>query len=223
MNKLRPILGFITVIILFIVLNDAVVMGIANVTSIMKNDNKNELYDTVYKEKIERLEKEIANYEKSQKNLKIYDGESFILGKIALRNIYDIYDHVVINTASKVSVKDAVVNEFGLVGLVEEASSKTAKVSLLPSCEKISVEVSGNYGLLGEYDREKKEFILHNIDNYKVVNVDDEVVTSGLQNIASNIKIGRVTSVENEGIEKIVRVKPYVDFDDLNYLIVMAK
>lgn len=223
MNKMRPILGIIIVIILFIVLNDAVVYAIANITSLGRKSNEKELYETAYKEKIERLEKTIFDFEKAQNNLKIYEGDAHILAKIALRDIYDIYDTLVVNTESKVNVGDAVINELGLVGLVKESSKSTAKVSLLSKEENLSILVNGNYGLLGEFDPSKKEFILKNIDNYKNVNVGDEVVTSGFQKIDADFKIGRVTSVEVKGIEKIVRVKPYADFDDLNYLLVVSK
>ncbi len=223
MNKMRPALTVLLVLITFIILKDTIVHLLANTESFLRHDNRIELCETTYKAKIEELEKTIFEYERSTNSLKIYEGSSYILAKIALRDIYDIYDYVIVNTSSKVNEGDVVLNEHGLVGLVSETSKTTAKVSLLTGKQKISVKVGENYGILSEYDRATGEFLIHNIDNYKVVNVEDQVTTSGYQTIRGGIPIGKVTSVVTRGVEKVVRVKPYVDFDNLNYLMIEAR
>lgn len=222
-SRLKPLIAIILVLGVFIVLNDAVINILANASSFLRKDNRQELMKETYERRIEELEKEIFSYEESFDNLKIYEGSSYILGKIALRNIYDIYDYLTIHTESKVNVGDVVKNEDGFVGLITEAGLTTAKVNLLTSGTKISVKVGEVYGIIDEYDKEKNELIVHNIDNYKTCEVGSKVMTSGFQSIKADIPIGEVVHVENKGIEKIVRVKPYVDFDNLNYLVVEAK
>ncbi len=223
MNKMRRLLTAISILLILVILHNPLVYALANVQTFFRENNKSDAYFEAYRNRIDQLERELSTYERAQENLKLYDRSSYILAKIAIRNIYDLYDYLVVNTDALVDEGNAVLNEDGLVGFVEEANKMTAKVSLLTSGLKTSVKVGENYGILSEYDREKGEFIVHNIDNYKVVNVGEEVLTSGLQNATANLKIGQVSSVQVQGIEKVVRVKPYVDFDNLNYLIIEAK
>lgn len=223
MNKMRRLLTAISILLILVILHNPLVYALANVQTFFRENNKNDAYFEAYRNRIDQLERELSTYERAQENLKLYDRSSYILAKIAIRNIYDLYDYLVVNTDALVEEGNAVLNEDGLVGFVEEANKMTAKVSLLTSGLKTSVKVGENYGILSEYDREKGEFVVHNIDNYKVVNVGEEVLTSGLQNATANLKIGQVSSVQVQGIEKVVRVKPYVDFDNLNYLIIEAK
>lgn len=223
MNKMRRLLTAISILLILVILHNPLVYALANVQTFFRENNKSDAYFEAYRNRIDQLEHELSTYERAQENLKLYDRSSYILAKIAIRNIYDLYDYLVVNTDALVEEGNAVLNEDGLVGFVEEANKMTAKVSLLTSGLKTSVKVGENYGILSEYDREKGEFVVHNIDNYKVVNVGEEVLTSGLQNATANLKIGQVSSVQIQGIEKVVRVKPYVDFDNLNYLIIEAK
>ncbi len=223
MNKMRRLLTAISILLILVILHNPLVYALANVQTFFRENNKSDAYFEAYRNRIDQLERELSTYERAQENLKLYDRSSYILAKIAIRNIYDLYDYLVVNTDALVEEGNAVLNEDGLVGFVEEANKMTAKVSLLTSGLKTSVKVGENYGILSEYDREKGEFVVHNIDNYKVVNVGEEVLTSGLQNATANLKIGQVSSVQIQGIEKVVRVKPYVDFDNLNYLIIEAK
>ncbi len=223
MNKMKRLLTAISILLILVILHNPLVYALANVQTFFRENNKSDAYFEAYRNRIDQLERELSTYERAQENLKLYDRSSYILAKIAIRNIYDLYDYLVVNTDALVEEGNAVLNEDGLVGFVEEANKMTAKVSLLTSGLKTSVKVGENYGILSEYDREKGEFVVHNIDNYKVVNVGEEVLTSGLQNTTAGLKIGRVSSVQVQGIENVVRVKPYVDFDNLNYLIIEAK
>ena len=220
---MRRLLTAIAILLILVILHNPLIYAIANVQTFFRENNKSDAYFEAYRNRIDQLERELSTYERAQENLKLYDRSSYILAKIAIRNIYDLYDYLVVNTDALVEEGNAVLNEDGLVGFVDEANKMTAKVSLLTSGLKTSVKVGENYGILSEYDREKGEFVVHNIDNYKVVNVGEEVLTSGLQNATANLKIGQVSSVQIQGIEKVVRVKPYVDFDNLNYLIIEAK
>lgn len=223
MNKMRPLLILVLVLIVYIILNNTIINVLANVESFLRHDNRVELTEEVYKKRVEELERTIATYDEAQKNLKIFEGRSYILAKTAIRNIYNIYDYIVVNTESKVSKDDIALNEKGLVGIVTESTKTTAKVTLLTNSPTISVKVGENYGILGNYDSSKGTFNLKNIDNYKNIKIGDEVTTSGFQDLTADLKIGKVIAVENKGVEKIVEVKPYVDFKNLNYLLIASK
>lgn len=223
MNKMKPIINFILILFLFIALHNAIIIGLGNAFSLFRENNEIELVQSAYEGKIEDLERQITEYERANRELKMYEGSSFILSKIAIRNIYDFYDYLIISTASATEKGDAVVNEDGLVGIISSANKLTAKVELITGGSEISVKVGDNYGMLGEYDKKERLFKIHNIDNYKVVTIGDEVTTSGLQQIDAGIRIGTVTKIDNEGVEQIVYVAPSVNYEELNYLIVISR
>lgn len=223
MREIKPYIRITLIVLTVIILYNPLVVVFANVMTLFRENNEDELLKTSYTEKIEALEKTISEYEKSLQNLNIFSNYSNVLAKIALRDLYDFYDFLEVAVDKKVSAGDAVLNEDGLVGIVKEANLYTAKVSLLTSGTKLSVKVGENYGMLGGYDNKNDEFVVHNIDNYKKVEVGEEVVTSGLQDVRENIPVGTVKRVENDGVENTVYVTPKVDFDNLNYLIVEAK
>lgn len=223
MHKIKPFLRVLLVLFVFIMLHNAFLTGVANIFSLLRQNNFDELTKKSYETKIESLEKTLLEYEKSQENLNIFDSTSHILSKIALRNIYDFYDYLTISTSSKVNDGAAVINENGLVGLVESANKTTAKVSLLTGKVNLSIKVGDAFGLLSGYDDKDNLLIVRNINNYKNVEQGNVVTTSGLQEVEGDIKIGTVEKIVKEGVEQIIYVKPYVDFNNLNYLMVINK
>lgn len=222
MNKNSAYVNIIIIFICVVLLHRPILILISNITSNMRYDNEKELLDASYKMKIENLEKQLADYEQSYENLKILSSSSYIRAKMAIRDIYDFYDYILISTDSKVNIGSAVINEDGLVGIVDSVDGNIAKVLLITK-SSTSVRVGKSYGLLNEYDKKNKLLIIHNINNYENIEIDDEVVTSGLSKIDGNIKIGKVKDVVTEGIERLIYVEPYVDYDELNYLMVINK
>lgn len=222
MNKNRHI--FITFLIagFFILLHNSIITFLGNVNSLFRVDNSSSLEENTYIKRIEYLESELSNYELALNNLEIYEKESSVLGKIALRNIYDFYNFLIISTDAKVEEKSPVVNENGLVGMISESNKNTAKVSLITGGCSVSVKIGNIYGLLDEYDRENNLLIIHNVDNYKVIKEGDIVETSGLAGTRKGIYIGRVDHTEKLGIEQVIYVKSDVNFDELNYLLVLT-
>lgn len=157
------------------------------------------------------------------KQLSIYDGENYILGKIALRDTYDFYNYLMVSTDGITNKNDPVINENGLVGLVESFNKKSAKVTLLTGKISLNVRVGNTYVILDGYDKKNNLLVVYNINNYKNVSVGDEVTTSGLTDIDANVYIGKVEKIITEGIEQIIYVKSEVDFDNLNYLYIVSK
>ncbi len=220
MSKLKPIFTVVFILFIMIIFHNNIVLFLGNINSLFKEDNKLELIKYAYEKKIEDLEKTIYEYELEHDNIKLYDSKSYILGKIALRDIYDFYSTLVINTDSKVKKGNAVINENGFVGIVEEADKSTAKVKLLTDLT-LSVRIANSYGILDNYIEKDNLFVVHNIDNYKKIDIGDKVVTSGLTDVKEGIDVGEVVDIEKKGIEQVIYVKSEVDFDNLNYLYVM--
>lgn len=222
MNKMRPALNIVAVLFLFIITHNAIMTALGNTLSFFRENNRKVLYDVTLKRENEHLKQVISEYEKSMANLKIYEDHPHVLGKIAIRNIYDFYDFLIIAVDNKVENNSLVLNEHGLVGIVEDSNKTTARVKLLTGKIKLSVKIGETFGMLDLYDKTNKEFIIHNIDNYKKIEIGTEVTTSGLQEIAADIPIGKVKRTEQKGVEQIVYVEPFVDFDSLNYLMVLS-
>lgn len=221
--KANVIINMVAILLFFIILHDAIIIALGNLFTLFRDDNKSELELSAYKEKIDILESSIADYERSLENLSIYDGSSYVLAKIALRDVYDFYDVISIAVDSKVKKGDAVINEEGLVGIVSDVNKYTATVDMLTGKIKISVKVGNSFGIIDEYDKKENRLIIHNINNYADIEDGSLVETSGLQEIDAGIKIGEVTSSKIVGVEKIVYVEPAVDFSNLNYLMVIDK
>lgn len=222
MNKSSIHISIFIAFIALILLHEPMLIFFSNITSLFRESDKKEIDKRAYEIKIERLEKDLLEYETSLNNLKIFSNANYISGKLALREIYGFYDYIVIATDKKVNKNSAVINESGLVGITNSVDGLLANVTLLTK-NSTSIKVRNSYGLMDEYDKKNKLFIVHNINNYENINVGDEVESSGLSLIDGGIKIGVVTKVETKGIERIVYVKPYVDFDKINYVYVIDK
>ncbi len=223
MYKAKSLITTLIIILSFIVLHNPIIYAISNIASTFRKDNTETLEKNAYLEKIDNLENIIADYEASLENLKIYSGSNYVLGKIALRDLYDFYDVLSISIDSPVNKGNAVINEDGLVGVITSSDKSTAKVSLITKNDTLSVKVGKYYGILGGYDKVKNELIVHNLNNYASVEEGAEVTTSGLQDLDAGIKIGTVKSTEKTATETILYVTPYVNFDELNYLMVIKK
>ena len=220
-DRRNAIITIIVSAIALVLLHDSFLNVLANISSFFRKDNTSVLQIEAYKQKVEHLEKQILEYQQSKENLKIYQGTSFILAKIALRSIYDFYDSIIISTESRVNTSSPVINEDGLVGFISETDGTSAKVELLTINNKLSVKVCNSYALLNEYLKKENLLVLSNINNYAEISPGCVVTTSGLQGIIEGLKIGEVVRVETKGIEKLVYVSPYVNYDDLNYLYII--
>ena len=223
MSKIKPYIYVFIILIIIMIFSKEIVLLVANITTTIRKDNLDNLNNEAFKIKIETLEKELSDYELAYNNYKIYDANTYILAKTAIRKIYDFYDYIIISPTSKVNKSSAVINEFGLVGIVTKCSTKIAKVTLLTGIKNLSVKVSNSYGLLNGYDKKNKLLIIRNINNYEDIKVGDNVYTSGLEGIQDNLLVGKVEKTELSGVERIVYVKSPVDFDAINYVYVINK
>ncbi len=81
----------------------------------------------------------------------------------------------------------------------------------------ISVKINDAVGVL---KNDRNTLIVESISNYENINVGDEIYTSGLGNLPSNIYVGKVKSVslKSTQIEKVIEVDIENRLDNLNYL-----
>ena len=145
--------------------------------------------------------------------------EEGIIAKVILRDMYSFYDELVINVGSNdnINIYDSVICNGSLVGIVTKVNDKTSNVKLISSNYNISVKIGNTYGNLNKG-------IITMIDKYSDISVGDLVYTSGLDNILSDIYIGKVkdVSLDEDGLSNKVIIE-YEDNSNLNYVYVVGK
>ena len=133
--------------------------------------------------------------------------------------MYSFYDELVINVGSKdnINIYDSVICNGSLVGIVTKVNDNTSNVKLISSNYNISVKIGNTYGNLNKG-------IVTMIDKYSDISAGDLVYTSGLDNILSDIYIGKVKdiSLDEDGLSNKVIIE-YEDNCNLNYVYVVGK
>lgn len=208
---------FILVLIVAILLKEEVygLLLKANLTS-----KTNDFVCEIKNEELESKYNELVNAYNYDDTLPYHLEES----KILFRNIYDLTDHITIYKGenNKIQEKNLVINELGLVGIVSKVHKNSSEVSLLLNKDlNLSVKINENYGIL-KY--ENNELVIKGINNQGEANVGEEVFTSDISIYPANILIGTIKEItyDNYEIEKIIKVEPNVDFNNLKYLSIIT-
>jgi len=113
----------------------------------------------------------------------------------------------------------AVINEDGLVGVISSTDKTVSEMKLLHNIDNLSVRINNLYGKLVYEDGKLK---IKDISRENVININDEVYTSTLGTIKEKLYIGKVVKVSDGVIEKEIIVESKVDFNKLNYLLVVG-
>ncbi len=165
---------------------------------------------------------------RAQLKLQQDQGLEGILANVILRNPDNLVQSIMIDQGATegVAPKAAVIYDAGfLVGRVTEVSSHTAKVLLITDQNSVinaliaesraSGNISGKHGL---------GLFMDLIPQTEVVNVGDQVITSGLSgDFPKGFLIGEVVSVQssaNQLFQK-AQVRPYVNFSKLERVVVI--
>lgn len=206
---------------------------------------KNDIYN-----KYDKLKTKLKNYELLEQkynetnkelndlknNLKLKDSlidyeiiDSYVIN----RNVGYFYDTLTINKGSNDKIEEgmAVINNKGLIGKIIKTTHTTSTVKLLTGINKnnrISVKIKVNddylYGILSEY--KDNYFIIEGISDNRDIPKDSIVTTTGLDNkFTSGIEIGYVekTVTDNFEISKKVYMKSFVNFGNIDYVMVVKK
>lgn len=213
---------YVIIFILVILFRDNICFFYGNVLGVFKLDNN--YYDGVIElkdERIEYLNQDYENYDEFSKELykipydykisKVIFKESYNKGKFEIQ--YGKKDNIVKGLA--------VTNELGLVGKITEVNENTSELTTIRDLKNISVIINDNHGKLN-YNYETNSFVVTDISNYDKVYINDEVYTSGYGSIREKIYIGKVKSIENETISKKIYIESLVDFNNLNYVLIVG-
>ena len=213
---------YIIIFILVILFRENICFFYGNVLGVFKLDNN--YYDSVITlkdEKISYLENEINSITEFSKNLERIE-YNYKVSKIIYKESYNFGKYKLQYGKSDGIKKGlAVTNEFGLIGKITNVSDKTSELTILKDLDDVSVVVNNSYGKLN-YDYETNTFYITDISNYDKVYVNDLVYTSGYGSIKEKLIIGRVKKVDNTDISKKVIINSVVDFDELNYVLIVG-
>lgn len=139
------------------------------------------------------------------------------------RNIDYFHDIITINKGSNSKIKKGmlVINSKGLIGVITNTTNNTSTVSLLTNYKKkISISIGSLVGFVYDY---KDGYLLAEVDNNKI---EDKIVyTTGFEGNIKGIKIGEVKKEKLNKFElaKIIYIKPYVDFNNIDYVMVIGR
>ena len=159
----------------------------------------------------------------------------YLNGTVISRNVGYWFNTITIDKGSYSGVeKDMVViNAKGLIGKVIRTTTFTSDVRLITTSDtnnKISVSVSNGgdnlYGLINSFDYGNNYLEVEGISNTKNVSIGNKVYTSGLGGIfPSGILIGEVSDITTDSYDlaKLIKVRPSVDFNDINYVSVLKR
>lgn len=219
---MRKIGIYIIIFILVILFRENICFFYGNVLGVFKLDNN--YYDSVITlkdEKISYLENEINSITEFSKNLERIE-YNYKISKIIYKESYNFGKYKLqYGKSDGIKKGMAVTNEFGLIGKITNVSDKTSELTILKDLDDVSVVVNNSYGKLN-YDYETNTFYITDISNYDKVYVNDLVYTSGYGSIKEKLIIGRVKKVDNTDISKKVIINSVVDFDELNYVLIVG-
>lgn len=159
-------------------------------------------------------------------NLDKYLDYDYLKSSILLRNTYDFNNSIIIRYGKDKNIKKgmAVVNEEGLIGIINKVNKKSSEVKLITSDDiNISIKIDENYGTLKSYDEDKKLLLASGFNNYEIIMKKDDVYTSGLGLIPEGLYIGNVaaTKFTNSNIEQSVNISSKVNFNNLKYVAII--
>ncbi len=167
------------------------------------------------------IKEELDNIKKIN-DIEFDDNLDIIVSRVKYRDVYEYSNTLTIFKGSKnnVNVGDAVLTNNGLVGIISKTYDYYSVVSLITNKKSnISVKINDAVGVL---KTDEGKVVVTSINNYKNVNVGDEIYTSGLGNLPDNIYVGKVKSVSlnDTEIEKVIKVDIENRLDALDYLFI---
>ena len=180
--------------------------------------------------------KQLQALQKSLKFVTDKNSSAFVSADIVAKNSGNYYKTFTISAGSAQGVKtdSIVVNGEGLVGRVYEISKNYCKaISVLDNRTPISFEIVGRNNDTGMIMQDTKVVQISDeslvkgymFDSNSPVKVGEMITTSGLGLYPSGIPIGKIEQVipDDKNILKYVVVRPFVDFTNLNKVMIFNK
>ena len=127
-----------------------------------------------------------------------------------------------------------VINENGLIGIVNKSFKKISEVKLITTSPKdntfhISVVIKTDkdyYGVLNGYDSDNNSLIIKDITKDSNIKIGDEVLTSGIGIFfPKGILIGKVDKIlyDQYNLSKNIYVKTNQDFNNIHYVSILKR
>lgn len=194
--------------------------------------NTKYLYKDMLNEKMVYLKKENDEL-RNMLNLK-KEKESYHVSYVTNHKIKDWFNKIEITTNDyRPSLKDAVINQNGLIGFIDKVYKNTCEVNLITNVSptnlrsvQIVTENKNISGILKEYDKNGKLFIVKDVIDNNDIKIGDKVVLSGYEKESyRGLLIGSVVKqkVSNYGLNKTIWVKSDVNFDNLLFVVIVGE
>ena len=202
-------------------------------TYIISNSyNTNYKYNYMLNEKMNYLKKENDEL-RDILNLK-KENEKYNISYVTNHKIKNWFNKIEISSNGyKAYLKDAVVNQNGLIGFVDKVYKDICEVDLITNVSfknmksvQIVTENKNVSGILKKYDKKKKLFVVMDVIDNNDVKIGDKVILSGYEKESyKGLLIGSVVrqKVSNYGLNKTVWVKSDVNFDDLLFVAIVGE
>ncbi|MFT8363473.1 MAG: rod shape-determining protein MreC [Sporolactobacillus sp.] len=125
----------------------------------------------------------------------------------------------------------AVINQQGLIGKVGSVGNFTSKVFLITDSQDANqlsaiIQDANSYGMVTNYDAGTGYLSLQQIPINAKIKKGQSVLTSGLSKMYPKLlPIGKIVTVSTDqyGLTKTAKIKPSVNFNDLNYVAVIER
>ena len=203
-----------------------------NLKDNLKNkDIENNVIDSrlLESENIE-LKKEIDKLKNQLELNNILSDKLITNATVISRNLNDWNRNLIIDKGSLDGIKDDMVVLYNgyLIGLIYNTSLYSSEVDLLMSIKKklsVKIDIGSKeiYGILNKYE---DGFKIEGITDMDEIPSNSLITTSGLNdNVPSGLKIGYVSEVasDNFDLARIVNITPGINFNDINYVMVVMK
>ena len=161
----------------------------------------------------------LINELESITNFNVIDKYNYKLVRLTYMSNYNaIKFNINKGNQDEISIGNAVINNDGLVGIIDYVSDNSSSVINLKGISNLSIDINGNIGTIKYYNCEY--FIVDDILNDIAVN--DSVYTSTYGTIKEKLFVGIVNNIEIIDGKKIIYIKSNVDFNNINYLYVVT-
>ena len=163
----------------------------------------------------------------------IYTDYNIINATVISRNQSYWFNELIIDKGLNDNIKTnmAVVTKEGLIGRINNVYEKTSTLKMITNNDtenKISVAVQGKdgllHGIITNYDYDKNYIVVTGLTAYDTVEINNEVITTGLGIFPKGIKVGIVKKIEkdNYNISKILYVEPFQDINNIEYVSILG-
>ena len=205
--------AFLTILFITLIVFKDNIYFLLTKTALNPFTNINEYYDTKIKDDYNDLLNTI--------DIVNPNNYKYIYSKVLFRDIYDFKNEITILKGSDDNLKEnmAIINQNGFVGVITKVTKDSSVVRLITNNKsKISNKINDSYGIL---QFKNSKLIITGITNDVQININDSVYTSGIGNLPKDIYVGYVKEVNNNNLEKEITITSLVNFDTINFVIVI--